>query len=282
MEKSQELQFESQQREVLDNFVKLMVTFDKSQVRMEKMENVLDGIIVHNGFSKEECEYLINGIKYNEDVEYKNTVGEVYRKNLRLQIDHSDLACQVYERIKAFLPSEYEIESNREELGAFSKGKWAPSCINPRFRICKYLNYGHFGAHYDGCFIKSQDDRSFLTIMFYLNEEYEGGETVFLDRESGEIKLSLKPTTGMMVIFPQDVWHEGKAVQGEKYIFRTDILFKRICENELPPEELSKKKLALEYLQLAQELERSRQGREAVEYYRKAFKLDPDLEKVIY
>jgi hypothetical protein len=84
----------------------------------------------------------------------------------------------------------------------------------------------------------------------------------------------------MMIFFPQDLYHEGKSVEGEKYIFRTYIFFKRINSNKTE-EELSKQEKAVQNLKIAQQLERENKGSEAIKYYRKAFKLDPDLEKVI-
>ncbi len=55
--------------------------------------------------SKDECEFLIKNIKYNENVEYKNTEKITYRKNLGFQISHKNLALKIFNRIKNFLPS---------------------------------------------------------------------------------------------------------------------------------------------------------------------------------
>jgi hypothetical protein len=111
--------------------------------------------------------------------------------------------------------------------------------------------------------------------MFYLNEDYEGGETAFLDKNNlNKTIITIKPKRGMMIFFPQDIYHEGKAVIGEKFIFRNDIVYKRDFEKEgrvVTEEDISTQKKALNYLNMAQELERCGQGREAVEYYKKAF-----------
>ncbi len=276
---------ENEMTEMLQIFVKLMENFDLNSIVVENIEGVDQGYILKNALSREECEFLIKNLKFNENVEYRNREQITYRKNLRLQISHPNLSNKILSRIQTYLPQNLIFKEDSRELGSFSKGEWDLSYINERLRFCKYLDEGLFGAHYDGCFIRNKDERSFLTLMFYLNENYEGGETVFLQNtEERKVISSIKPETGMMVFFPQDVYHEGSPVKGEKYIFRTDIVFKRNFEREgiyLSNEEISKKTEALKCLDFAQELERCGQGSKAVEYYKKAFKLDPDLEKVI-
>lgn len=303
MESSQEEHFLTQQSSVLNKFCdEIMPLFDDSKMNLVQIENIPGGFVLYNAFSEEECKYLRDNITYNEDVEYKHSTlsgmmnnsnndkqsvqnKNVYRKNLRLQISHQKLADSIFERVKKYFPQNYLLEKDEKEFGPLTKGNWLLSHLNPRFRICKYLNEGFFGPHYDGCYVINQDLRSLYTFMFYLNEEYEGGETAFLDpNDSDKTIVAIKPKTGMMIFFPQDVYHEGRAVIGEKYIFRTDLMFKRDLSSvaEVPQEIMDKKKEALMYLDMAQQFEMSKNGMKAVECYRKAFKLDPDLEKVIY
>jgi hypothetical protein len=277
---SEDNKFASDKEEVFKYFCLLMDKFDPEQMQFTKIDEIKDGYIIYNGFSDEECQYLIKNIKYDQDVVFTNSNKEVYRKNLRTETDYPKLSEKIYNRIKHFLPQKYVIEEDVDEFGTFSKGEWEPSYLNPKIRICKYLNEGFFKPHYDGCYVINQHERSFFTLMFYLNEDYEGGETSFLTKDDLKTIFSIKPKKGMMIFFPQDIYHEGKAVVGEKYIFRTDIVFKRSNLNQTQ-EQLGNQELALKYFKLAQELERSKKGLEAVEYYKKAFKLDPDLEKVI-
>jgi hypothetical protein len=276
---------DSEMMDVVESFIKIMDRFYPESIFVENIQGVNNGFILNNSLSKDECEFLIKNIKYNENVEYKNTENITYRKNLRLQINHKNFALKIFKRIKNFLPSYLKYDEDIYELGSFSKGEWDLSYVNERLRFCKYLNEGLFGAHYDGCFIRNKDERSFLTMMFYLNENYDGGETVFLKSVyDKKVISSIKPKTGMMVFFPQNVYHEGRPVKGEKYILRTDIVYIRSFDREgihLSELEISNKSEALKYLEFAQELERCGQGGQAVEYYKKAFKLDPYLEKVI-
>lgn len=76
-----------EQKLVIKDLISLMENNDLSQLCLEKIESIGGGII-HNAFSKEECEFLIENIKYNEDLLYKRQENEkVYRKHLRLLID---------------------------------------------------------------------------------------------------------------------------------------------------------------------------------------------------
>lgn len=84
-------------------------------------------------------------------------------------------------------------------------------------------------------------EQSQLTIMAYLNDEFTGGNTNFLDQSSKPhpITHALKPATGLLItfliafhpfndillgmvlIFEHDMFHEGEAlISGKKYIMR--------------------------------------------------------------
>jgi len=117
--------------------------------------------------------------------------------------------------------------------GFGNEGFWRPICINECMRIVKYQAGDHFMPHKDGAFILNEDIRSALTLMIYLNEGYEGGETVFFDESNSKTnprKIEVLGITGKGLIFTQDVTHSGEPLQGKipKYILRTDIMFQRI------------------------------------------------------
>ncbi|MFG6102194.1 2OG-Fe(II) oxygenase [Leptothoe sp. EHU-05/26/07-4] len=58
-----------------------------------------------------------------------------------------------------------------------------------------------------------------LTLIAYLNDDIQGGETYF-----SESKLPIAPKLGKAVIFKQALRHEGaKVLRGTKYIIRTDL-----------------------------------------------------------
>jgi hypothetical protein len=89
---------------------------------------------------------------------------------------------------------------------------------------------------------------TFFTLLIYLNEDFDDGETCFwteyatvgseghcrFKRESDSTKksaaanLRVKPVTGMAIINDHMVQHEGEAPEkGTKYVLRTDIVHER-------------------------------------------------------
>jgi hypothetical protein len=141
--------------------------------------------------------------------------------------------------------------------------------LNRRWRIYKYAPGGaeSFAPHIDAGFppsgltadetelvwdASSSEERivSRLTVLFYLNDDFRGGETKFYQpaannrgsSDAPSVIAAVRPVTGSCLVFPQGVgeeavayarqcWplHEGSpVVAGQpKYVIRSDILF---CE----------------------------------------------------
>jgi hypothetical protein len=142
--------------------------------------------------------------------------------------------------------------------------------LNRRWRIYRYQSSSDqtFAPHIDAGFPPSgisqdgnylewdcttaadnTDDKvvSRLTVLMYLNEDFQGGETNFyqplsecFDRSEPGIIASVRPRTGSILVFPQGVgeaavdharqhWplHEGSPVLSgrPKYVIRSDALF---------------------------------------------------------
>lgn len=94
--------------------------------------------------------------------------------------------------------------------------------LNERFRAYRYAPGQRFAPHHDGAFRRNEREVSEITVIVYLNEEFEGGETNFLDLE-----LSVKPKRGMALLFAHPMLHEGCVVtSGRKYALRTDVMYR--------------------------------------------------------
>ena len=90
--------------------------------------------------------------------------------------------------------------------------------LNQRLRYYKYSSGERFAPHVD---LSHSDDtaRSFLTVIFYLNDDFAGGETDFFG-------LSVTPKRGAAILFPHELRHEGRPVfNGAKYVLRTDVMY---------------------------------------------------------
>jgi len=92
--------------------------------------------------------------------------------------------------------------------------------LNELFRFYKYYPGQKFIKHRDQCYIRENGEASYYTLMIYLNDDYEGGETTFNE-------ITVRPKQGAALIFLHDLEHEGSEVkQGVKYVLRTDVMFR--------------------------------------------------------
>jgi hypothetical protein len=85
---------------------------------------------------------------------------------------------------------------------------------------CYRYEVGEFvSAHCDAPREIEPGLRSKYTLVIYLSDDIEGGDTVFPNNE-----MRVCPTRGRAVLFDHVIRHEGaKVLQGMKYIVRTDV-----------------------------------------------------------
>lgn len=127
----------------------------------------------------------------------------------RAAFENKTLAHSLWKRIERHAPKEF---NNHVASG-----------LNERLRFYRYEADQYFGAHTDGFYQRAETERSFLTLMVYLNDDFKGGETLFLKRE-----IIVAPKAGTVLLFTHHQWHAGLLVkEGCKYILRTDVMFKR-------------------------------------------------------
>lgn len=133
------------------------------------------------------------------------------RNNSRCIIDDEVLADKIFQRIKKYIPSEF-------------KGKQVVS-LNERLRFLRYHPGERFEPHFDGCYIRENGERTYITVQLYLNEGAKGGETrMFGDDLS--VFYDVVPQTGMVLVFQHDILHSGNEVaEGVKYCMRSDVLY---------------------------------------------------------
>ena len=76
-------------------------------------------------------------------------------------------------------------------------------------------------AHWDTV-VELGDVVSLLTLVFYLDDGCEGGETEF-----PKLRRTIAPRAGRALLFQHRVLHEATAVRrGEKHVLRTDVLYR--------------------------------------------------------
>lgn len=99
---------------------------------------------------------------------------------------------------------------------------WRAVGLNERLRVYRYEGGQQFDWHRDGTYRQSEDLHSHLTLLIYLSEGFEGGETSFV---SGQ---KVVPRIGMALAFEHAILHKGEPVtNGVKYVLRTDVMYAR-------------------------------------------------------
>ncbi len=170
--------------------------------------------LVESFLSEEECAQYLATYKAKEFEEAKvNVDGEQVmfkgiRNNDRLMFFNQDLANEFWNRMEQFVP---------EKVGFYKS-----IGLNEMFRVYKYSKGQRFKMHIDGSFKRNLIEESKFSFLIYLNDDFERGETEFRKL------FTVTPKKGMPLVFRHRLRHEGKEiVSGEKYVLRTDIMYKR-------------------------------------------------------
>lgn len=130
------------------------------------------------------------------------------RNNTRVMWDDATEANALLARVRHAVP---ERLSGRTLVGA-----------NPRLRLYRYEPGQRHGVHWDSVVELEGGVRSLLTLVFYLNDDFEGGATDF-----PELDRVIVPGRGRALLFQHRILHEATAVtRGEKHVLRTDILYR--------------------------------------------------------
>ncbi len=106
-----------------------------------------------------------------------------------------------------------------------------PAGFDDSFRFYRYDVGQRFKRHRDGVIVRSPDVRTRLTCLFYLNDGFTGGETVFYSTEQIDgvrrEDAVIVPRAGDALFFLHEWWHEGRELtEGRKYVLRSDLFFK--------------------------------------------------------
>lgn len=136
------------------------------------------------------------------------------RNNTRVVFDDHTQAARIFDRVRSRVPS--------------SLHGWFVSGLNERFRGYRYEPGQYFKPHRDGAFVRNSEETSLVTLIVYLNDNFEGGETAFLD--TNEV---VRPKAGLALLFQHPLVHEGCTVTaGHKYVLRTDVMYR--CPDTAP------------------------------------------------
>lgn len=136
---------------------------------------------------------VFKGIRNNERILYKDEI----------------LAKAFWKKAALVLPEMYE---QSKAIG-----------FNELFRFYKYTKGQRFKMHVDGSFVRNEKERSQYTFLMYLNDDFEGGATLFYE---GQL---IQPSKGDSLVFKHELRHEGTEVkEGTKYVLRTDVMYQDV------------------------------------------------------
>jgi len=178
-----------------------------------QVDRIIDNVFVIPGFfTPAECGQFID---VSEKSGYEaatimtergpKLMGQV-RDNERLLYKDEELATMLWKRVGGRVPT---FIGNSKAIG-----------LNELFRFYKYGTGQKFKRHTDESFIRNEQEASYYTLLVYLNDDFEGGETNF-------DCASIKAQKGMALVFLHSLVHEGAPIRsGIKYILRTDIMYR--------------------------------------------------------
>ena len=186
---------------------------------------------VSDFFSHEECD---RHIRMSEDIGFEEALvtterGAIraasLRNNDRVMFKSEDVANWLWEYAEEFVPTEFE---GRRAVG-----------INELVRFYRYDVDQQFKWHQDFPYERDNGEKSYLTLLIYLNENFEGGETLFDDSCSEEAfdDVVVVPQTGLALFFEHSAFHKGEVVtEGTKYVMRTDVMYSALDDESVDDE----------------------------------------------
>jgi hypothetical protein len=177
---------------------------------------------VDDALSPEDCDAYVARM-HRSEAEVAPIVGAhggaeidlAVRNNTRVMWDDEREANALLARVEAHVPVQL---SDRKLAGA-----------NPRLRVYRYGPGERHGAHWDTVVELPNNIQSMVTLVFYLNDGFEGGETDF-----PELERRISPKKGRALLFQHRILHEAMEVTAAadsprgpaaKYVLRTDLLY---------------------------------------------------------
>ncbi|ORX89146.1 hypothetical protein K493DRAFT_306022 [Basidiobolus meristosporus CBS 931.73] len=175
-------------------------------------------VVLDDIYSKEECDRLIRKSEYHGFNTYQtNKYGGIVnsphvRNDLNLAIIDGFETFELWSRIKDHVPKYWTDNP--------------VSGLHKNLRFNQYRPGQYFNAHVDSSYVDEQSSgASRITVLLYLNDVAEGGQTRFFSVESMK-HIDIIPKPGRVVLFEHGLYHASLAVkQGVKYVLHTDVMY---------------------------------------------------------
>ncbi|MFT5359186.1 MAG: prolyl 4-hydroxylase [Polyangiales bacterium] len=162
--------------------------------------------VVDDVYSKEECEVMTRNIEAWTPTLATNN--PMYRDQDRVVRDDVNIANELFRRLRARLPE--------------TMGELRLAGLNERLRFYRYQPGQRFAPHMDHWYQPSETRITLLTVLAYFNDDFEGGETKFVE----QVEETVVPRAGSVAVFQHKIRHEGcEVLRGRKYAMRSDVFY---------------------------------------------------------
>ncbi len=207
---------------------------------LQPVAGVAGAYLISPVLSRGECEQLIAATEALGYAPKKSKrSGPPIRTNTRLLYEaHPELVATLARRMRPHL----------EAIDVSAAGSWrlveGSRSTNERWRMNRYDEGEQFFPHFDTGYELGRDCRSLLSVIVYLNDDFEEGDTVFFpggqtrdnmlpgDQDAQEVHV--RPAAGAALVFhhygPLSPRHSGLEpvrCRRPKYIIRTDVFYER-------------------------------------------------------
>ena len=187
----------------------------------------------HNFLSNEECDAIIN---------FSNKKG-MEKSKVYSQTNNGTSLINLDDRISEQLwlsdndtNEDFEIQKIVNKIHTLNESiTKIPKINQENIQVVKYNKGGFYKEHYDACSydaekcknMNNNSGQRITTLLIYLNDNFEGGETKFTHEK---VKLNVKPEKGMAILFynvsskDNDIVHPlslhtgSELLSGEKWI----------------------------------------------------------------
>lgn len=184
-------------------------------------DDVLDGCVLHEVLTRDECERLIAAAEAGGfsfwDVNGVNDRSKSVRNADTVEFVDEELCRALWERLKPFVPDRVDIRQDQERYESDLEGSWQASGLNPHLLINRYRPGGHFSPHMDGSTVVDFNNRSLYTVLICLNDCPDGGATQLLHQEQG--RATELDAEGSMVARADCVAHAEKPISGKGILY---------------------------------------------------------------
>eukprot|EP00427_Karlodinium_veneficum_P058459 CAMPEP_0169389724 /NCGR_PEP_ID=MMETSP1017-20121227/46906_1 /TAXON_ID=342587 /ORGANISM="Karlodinium micrum, Strain CCMP2283" /LENGTH=285 /DNA_ID=CAMNT_0009491953 /DNA_START=123 /DNA_END=980 /DNA_ORIENTATION=+ len=188
--------------------------------------------VVHHVLDEEDCAALIASVNKKGFTPALTNIGggnqalmPETRDGHRVIVDSPEFALWLLEVLRPHLPVERPF-----------RGRGSPCDLVDLNERCRFLCYSpgqHFEPHWDALYERPSShsnagDFSSVTVQIYLHSvpQESGGATTFL-KPDGSPVLPCQPGAGSVLLFSQDLYHEGsRLISGLKYTLRTEAMYR--------------------------------------------------------